>query len=314
MKIKEILKKNQLVNRQYIKYKWRKRKVSYGEEHPEKTYYLIRRTPGMLGLFSYVATNLGHIKYAVDHGYIPVIDMQNYENTYLPKSLLGKENAWEYFFEQPVNISLLDIEHSKNVILSWAESPKEYPGADMTVDADQYAMWKAYADQYLKIKPEIRAKIDQTYDELSSGKKMLGVLCRGTDYTKGHPSRHPIQPELGDLIKKADEMMLREKCELVYLATEDEDVCAAFSSHYKEKLRTMDMRRFHANDIHNINEAIFRQEDTDSYQKGVEYLVNIGVLSKCSCLTAGCSGGTYGALLLTKGYDSTFVFNLGYYP
>ncbi|NLG05626.1 MAG: hypothetical protein GX567_17650, partial [Clostridia bacterium] len=226
----------------------------------------------------------------------------------------GTENAWEYFFEQPVGVDLLDIAHSKNVILSWAESPREYPGADMTINPELYTMWKAYADQYLRIKPDIQIKIDQTYRELSKDQKMIGVLCRGTDYTKGRPSRHPIQPDLMDLIRKTDELMTEKQCEFVYLATEDEDVYELFLKHYKDKLKTMNMKRFHADEIHNINEALADQQDNDACQKGIDYLVNIGVLAKCSCLVAGCAGGTYGALLLTEGYEDTYIFNLGYYP
>ena len=60
----------------------------------------------------------GACAYAVKQGYIPVIDMQNGRNTYLEEGKVGRENAWEYYFEQPCGYRLADIRDAKNVILS----------------------------------------------------------------------------------------------------------------------------------------------------------------------------------------------------
>ena len=54
-------------------------------------------------------------------------------------------------------------------------------------------------------------------------------------------------------------------------------------------------------------------EKNDKYLKGREYLINILLLAKCNCLVAGSVGGTYGALLLSEGYEYQFVFDLGFY-
>ena len=75
---------------------WRKHYHRFG--FGGKTYYIIRRADNRTGLFSLFNTNLGHIYYAVQRGYIPVVDMMNYENCYLEESKMGVENAWEYYF------------------------------------------------------------------------------------------------------------------------------------------------------------------------------------------------------------------------
>ena len=46
---------------------------------------------------------------------------------------------------------------------------------------------------------------------------------------------------------------------------------------------------------------------------GRAYLINILLLAKCNCLVAGSVGGTYGALLLSNGYEYEYVFDLGVY-
>lgn len=57
-------------------------------------------------MFSYFNTILGGIAYADKKGYIPVVDMKNYPNTYLFSDEVGRVNAWEYYFEQPGGMSL----------------------------------------------------------------------------------------------------------------------------------------------------------------------------------------------------------------
>ena len=37
------------------------------------------------------------------------------------------------------------------------------------------------------------------------------------------------------------------------------------------------------------------------------------LLARCDCLVAGSVGGTYGALLMSKGYDYEYVYDLGVY-
>lgn len=311
--LKEVLKRNRFINNSYIKYKWREHRVSYGEENPDKTFYVVRRAPSKVGLFSYVATCMGYIKYAVDQGYIPVIDMQNCENTYLESGQIGKCNAWEFYFEQPCGYTLADIAHSKNIILGNGLLPKEYPGIPMVRDESNYAMWREYSRKYLKINQTMREIINQTYSELLQQERTVGVLCRGTDYTNSRPPQHPIQPELGDVIAKTEEFLNHHHCEYVYLATEDENVYRHFQEAFGNQLKVTAAKRYADVGSENINDIAFEREN-DYYLKGVEYLVNIGVLAKCDCLVAGCVGGLYGTLLLTEGYEEAYLYWLGCYP
>lgn len=95
------------------------------EEHyvkkgdPSKpTYYIVRPihriNKGLLGIYLISA---GYIYYALSKGYFPVVDVQNYKSGYLPPEKFGKENAWEYYFEQPLRIGLEEAYNGENVIL-----------------------------------------------------------------------------------------------------------------------------------------------------------------------------------------------------
>lgn len=311
--IKSLLKRNKCINNLYVKYKWRRRKVSYGSENKDKVFYVIRRAPNRVGLFSYVTIVMGHIKYAVEQGYIPVVDMQTIENTYLEKEQIGKCNAWEFYFEQPCGYSLEDIKRSKRIILSNGLLPREFPEMKMVQDSENYDMWKGYCNSYLHILPDVQKSISEKYENMFGEARVLGVLCRGTDYTNRKPPEHPVQPDISTIIEKANEEMQKHNCEFVYLATEDEAVYRQFKQVFGEKMKSTNQKRYEETGTANIND-LMEQSESDRYLRGLEYLVTIGVLARCNCLVAGCAGGTYGAMMLTKGYEEQYVFWLGCYP
>ncbi len=97
---------------------YREKKASFGKNRPNDTIYIIRRIPGEAGLFSYILTVLARIEKAVENGWIPVVDMKNYFNSYISEEEIGKVNSWEYYFEQPGDVSLAEAYSCKNVILS----------------------------------------------------------------------------------------------------------------------------------------------------------------------------------------------------
>lgn len=105
---------------------WSEHYIKRGD--PSKpTYYIIRRKLTDVGLFSNFIVFAGHIRYALTKGWLPVVDMQNYPNAYLAPEKFGKENAWEYYFEQPLRIGLEQAYNGENVILSNGGPPSLYP-------------------------------------------------------------------------------------------------------------------------------------------------------------------------------------------
>ena len=314
MKVKEKIQKITFINDVYTKWKWRERTVSYGNENPDKTFFVIRRATCKVGLFSHVMTNMGLVRYAMENNYIPVIDMQSNLNSYLEESQVGKENAWEFYFEQLCGYTLKDISKSRNVILSdgLITEKNEYPTSEIINNMDKCNEWRLFFNKNLQIKDEIIDLVQCEYEKLFEGKKVLGVLCRGTDYINNHPKNHPVQPQMDDVISKSISVADDYKCELIYLATEDESVYQKFKESLKGRLRTTSAKRCTYSGSTNINDISYHRKN-DKYLKGREYLINILLVAKCNCLVAGSVGGTYGALLLSEGYEYQFVFDLGFY-
>ncbi len=66
----------------------------------DNSQYLLISGIGMekLGLFCCVEAFLKWVEYADIKGFVPVIDMQNVRSQYLDDDLVGKVNAWEYYY------------------------------------------------------------------------------------------------------------------------------------------------------------------------------------------------------------------------
>jgi hypothetical protein len=182
----------------------------------------------------------------------------------------------------------------------------------MIHDETDLSEWRALFRKYFVIKKEIMAEIDEQQRDLLGNRKTLGVLCRGTDYVNVRPSAHPVQPSLPELMEKVDAVFRGRQCEIIYLATEDEDVYQSFKNRYQDKLIVSKAKRYRNTGADNIN-AVIKKENDSIFTQGKDYLVSIALLSRCECLVAGCTSGTYGALMMSGGYEFQYIFDLGLY-
>ena len=188
---------------------WSEHYIKRGD--PAKpTYYIIRQKFSVNGLFSWYNFSAGHIRHALSNGWIPVIDMQNYPNPYLPPEKLGKENSWEYYFEQPMKIGVKEAYDGENIILS--DGKDKFPRPSMSIgflEGKVFSFFgrpinfllefKSFVNMgilsILKVKPERMREILTVWKKLfSPNDRVLGVKLRGTDYMALKPKAHPIPP------------------------------------------------------------------------------------------------------------------------
>ncbi|MDO4329863.1 MAG: hypothetical protein Q4C66_11070 [Lachnospiraceae bacterium] len=305
-----------VMKRKIIEYKMREVKKSFGSNCPDKTIYVIRRADANCGLFSYFITVLGHLKIADENGYIPVVDMQNYENTYLYPNELGKINSWDYFFEPVGNISLKEAYRSKNVILSDSGIPNMIPeGTISSLMNEDGAIdkWRILYKKYIHLRTDVKAKMDQERSTLfQPGERILGVICRGTDYTKFKPVGHWVQPEASVIIEKAHTCLAEWNCDKIFLATEDTDVYEEFKAAFPGKVIVNSKQWVQYDGKQGINNYGSSREN-DKMLQGLEYLTTIYILSHCNCLIGGRAGGTVGAMVMSEGYEEQYFWDLGKY-
>ena len=296
------------------------------EEHylkrgdPDKpTYYIIRRIPDTTGLLARYRMVMGHVRYALSKSWIPVVDMQNYGSPYLDPKKLGRENAWEYYFEQPLRIGLEEAYSGENVILSDGDCVRPYPGHSLKFlekKNDELTEWRMLIKLGLiKIKPELMEEILEIRDRFfSSEDRVLGVILRGTDYLVRKIKGRPIPPPI-DFAKSIVNVKLKEwNCNKFFLATEDKKILEPFQKTFGYRCVILDREYVDYNSLKDKWVSVCRiDRENDHYLQGKEYITQIVLLSMCNSLVgARCSGNTT-AMLLNDNFEHTYFFNVGRY-
>lgn len=294
---------------------WEEHKKRNGSRDGDKTFYVIRRRDLYCGLFSLFLTVLARIDEALKKGYIPVVDLQNDFNIYLDEDKIGKENAWEYFFKQPCGYGLNDIAHSRNVIIGSGAVPEMFPYLEvcfLTGQDGKIGYWKELAKKYIKLSDQAVKCVEKEYYRLFCPEdKVLGILCRGTDYLAGRPKGHPIQPTPEEVLREARRIYSEQECTRIFLATEDENYYRILKENFGDDLIT-NRSKFLKYQGGSVGKEQY-ESGADARSSGMEYLITIMLLARCHCLCAGCASATVAAMLLTEGYEYTYLFDLGIY-
>lgn len=306
----------------YIIYLLRRKeyKKSYGDENRDKTFYVIGFPRDKDGLLFIILCNLSHISYALEKGYIPVVDLQNYDNQYLEPESFGKDNSWEYYFDQPMGFTLNTIKKSKNIILS---NKMQMPNLDYRIDfyifgnQERILYFRKNFHTYIKFNKTTTDFISNEYEHIMAGKeRVLGVLCRGTDYLLKKPSGHPRQPDPIEVIGMAKKIIDEKNCGYLYLATEDEDIYSLFKKNFGNRLLINSQKRYTSSELNNVQyiSQIQNRRKRDKYFSGLEYLSSLNILSKCTCFIGGRTAGTIGVYLMTNGFEYDYTWDNGFYP
>lgn len=315
-KIREILKQNNFTHRigvvilQFLfKQKWKEKKHCYGRENTDKIFYVIRPFDPTCGMGSYINYVVINLLYAVEKGWIPVVDMKNYKTMY---SGDDNENVWEIFYEQPGSVSLDEVYHSKNVILGgiWASSMGYIGFRDNKLKPRYCEVACQYIHPNDRFRKCINAEMIRIFGE-SGKKRTLGCVCRGTDYKLSKPSKHAqiFTPE--EMFSKIDEVI--DQYDQIYLATEDIIFFNAFREKYRDKLVYTAQKRYDGQEGNTIKDVL-NESDEMRLEAVLQYTLVIHMLSKCtSLMTIGNGTGVAALYLNGNQYENVYLLNKGVY-
>lgn len=245
-------------------------------------------------------------------GYIPHIERPNEKDEWC----LWKDLLYQPFYEFDLSLFEDRIFYSdKRFETKWNAM---YPS--VFSDWDKVLSYRLYRD-FVVIKDKELKYITDEWTNLIMGKRVLGVLARGTDIAAKKPAEHPVQPSIEQLIKDAKTSMEMLNCQYIYLATEERRIAEQFEEAFPGKIIT--------NKRHYLDDAFYERlkqdkdvvisyaydkVDTSFYQLGLEYLSSIVLLSMCNGLLAGNCGGTAAALYFNGGrYEGLHIYDLGMY-
>ena len=294
---------------------WDKRmKLTHpGEMDEDKTYLVIRPqsdTEGLLSSYYYVVS---YINWGQERGYICYVDFDSELCQYhIKRSINGTTNAWEYYFEQPnkeLNRKL--ISEKKNVLYSGWRFCKQIPIIKKDLETVRSETNLKITREKLKVKPYILEIVKEKICSKFNGKSVLGVYIRGTDYVSLKPSGHPIQPNIEDVIVKIKEFLSKYEIDYIFIVTEDKNYYDKISGIFKDKIISSNKETFWDYKPGNYISNSFKN---DPYERGLEYLVKMIMLTECDYLISSITNGSlfsYG--LKEDEYIDSFWFNLGFY-
>ena len=177
--------------------------------------------------------------------------------------------------------------------------------------------YHSIAEKYIRFQPHVLQTLKEKEIEIFGAERqcrterILGVLARGTDYTGLKPYYNPIQPDLAQLTGTIDDYCVKYSCDKVYVATEDAEVIEYFEKIYGNRLLHTDQKR-----VSKVTTYLYENRefiDRDPFERGIEYLTSIYLLSQCNGLIAGRTTGTVGTCIMADNYEFKYIFSLGRY-
>lgn len=285
---------------------------SWGHDFPERKFLVIRRKDSCAGLFSYVATTLGWIKFAEENNMVPVIDMARHKNIYQTwTDYIFKElNSWKIFFEQPTDFDIGTISSAQNVVIADGVPQNGGNIRFLMQNAETLNQYRRLAKKYLHPRLDsLRQYENEAFNKVCS-KGVIGVLARGTDFAGMHPSGHAVQPSAEELIHAVDGFMgVNKNARHVFLVTEDGSIAKRFKTRYGNALLLP------LQDFVPYNGGLLSQNKAVAHSKsrGLAYLKAVIDLSRCDFLFSGINNGALGAMLLSDGFKFVKILDYGDY-
>ena len=324
LRLKQILKRSKLIRwgLSLIRKQVPMRMVSYGEDYPDITFYIIGRDNPFAGGWSLVNTTMMHLAYALDQGYVPIVDMQNYRNQYTKPEELGRVNFWEKYFEQPENYSLDDIRTAKRVIINSSQlcpDPRynTSDGSNIWEDQEKLSLFRKVFTKYVRFNDYAKNYFDlQTKRVLKDKQRVIGVLCRGTDFLVNKPTGHEIQPAPEVVLSDVLDVFKSGNYDAVFLATEDQDILDLFKKKLGENLLYIDQIRVSKRDMKGdkwLSAEIGEHTLDEQGDVFLDYFSATYILTKCKCLFAGRNNGSKGVLYMPSDFSFVKIYNLGQY-
>lgn len=308
----KILQGMQLANQILFHWNDRLHMAHPGKEDPDKTYYVIRPASKSEGLLSlYFNRGIEGVLWGQQQGYIPYINYATADCQYhVARKVNGTENAWEYYFKQPISITPEELKQKKNVLMSgW--SLKKIPSVKLTPEYVRSPAMKKMCQDTCAVQPYILAMAKNIAAEKMVPGKTLGVFLRGTDYVALKPKGHYRQPTAEQVMEKVDEFRGKYDLQKILVVTEDFEIFEKFKKKYGERVFSNDdnfVKNYSASDY--IENAF----QDDPYERGLKYLVRLLLLTECDYLISSITNGSLFVLAEKQdAYVDEYLFDLGRY-
>ena len=290
------------------------KKVSFGGKNKDKTIYVVKPDyqDGVEGLLSLLYKQILYIDFAKRKGYVPFVDWKNYKTQYYD----GENNAWEFFFKQPSELTEAEVYKSKKVYLSgWTfKTINPYNLFESNVFHSEVIrdMSGKMLRENLEFSEDVLRLVDQEAASLQI-EKCIGVYIRGTDYVKLKPSGEYVQPSVNQMKYKIREFENKYNAP-IFLVTEDGNIFDKLKSEFGETIKIVSydtfIRNYEGKDVLSKSNVL----EKDRKLRGQKYLAKMILLSRCRYLITSITQGSKFSYILNSGkYVDEYAFDLGLY-
>lgn len=265
---------------------------NFGTLNADRTFYVIKQEGRGRGLFSLVASVLCHLDIAEEHGWIPIIDFENFKNIYNENNPInGTNNSWEYYFEPVSKYKLSEVYSSHNVVLSNDSYPVGY---DYSITGERRLYSALF--KYFKVRPDIVLDVDKFYDENLLGRRVLGVHFRGQEMKTARD--HPFPPTKQQMAYRIEKLIKAYKFNEIFVVSED----AEYVAFLKNKFPNLISSSHYRTDGENAYNQYPRENHI--YKLGREILVDAILLSRCQGLIGcGSNVSTFSRFISNGSYE-----------
>ena len=280
-----------------------------GSLYPGKIVYHYKcgwKGGGFFGMFREV---LGALNYADQFGMYPVIEWSR-SVPYCDKSMDAvTRNPFEYYFQQPVNISLTDLSNVSNLVEA---KPKDelFERSNFGCyergyawDCKRFEELAMIMQKYIRLTDEVKERIATDLRRMEITERTLGVQVRRISFQNG-VKNHPVPVELDDFIAAVAKLMATGKYDKIFLATEEEESLIAMMNRFGEKIvYYKDVIR---NNTGDIELSVISNRQRHHFLMGYEVLRDVCALAKCKSLVAGLSNVSINAKIMKLALDSDY--------
>ena len=193
------------------------------------------------------------------------------------------------------------------------------PGV-VVINKTQYYTYLPATLDVSSIAPGFKAEMDEYYDAVLGGRKVLGVLARGSDYLSVGFGGTRKMATVEQMVPKIRQWMEDFGYERIFLATEDADILARMKKEFGRDMVALSQERLSVKDLKqgqiitdyekeiNREDYAVKLEDTT-----INYFYALYILSRCDAfLCSGQCNGWDNVLSLNDGkFERSYKFTVG---
>lgn len=283
-----------------------------GDKNANKIIYYVKLPEWWVptaGFFALLNKTLCAISFADRMGLEIVVGNWNNCAYEVDPCITGTNIVFEYYFNPLSEISNEDVLKSKNVCFS------EIQNIDLIFKENGMDNWflptKGYLirisemyKKYIHLNEYTKKNLLADMQKTITGKKILGVHYRGTDYIL-NCNGHPISVTVEDYIAQVKEAAKHFKFDQIFIATDDLKALEQFQKEFNNIVFYSDTYRTQG-DV-----SVAYKKDTykpNGYQLGYEVLRDAYTLATCNGLIGGKSQVCYGAQTIKYSLDENYEY------